>query len=235
LLRHRTIKKPSKSTIAIATAGIGVAIAASTTAVTWPTGPSVGTATTVAYVSAANGAGSANTARIPEQLQEFKSQVAWQAQLTASAQAQRAAARAAARRAAAERAAAHGATLLAAEQQSSQPQTAPQPTAPPAPPQPSGSPQRIAMSMLGSFGWSSRQFGCLDSLWSRESGWNVTAQNGDGAYGIPQAMPGGKMASAGPDWQTDAATQIRWGLGYIRDLYSSPCGAWAHEEATGWY
>ena len=99
-----------------------------------------------------------------------------------------------------------------------------------------GSPQHIAEAMLGSFGWSAGQFSCLDPLWEHESGWRVTAYNpGTGAYGIPQAMPGGKMATAGPDWQTDAATQIRWGLGYIRDTYGSPCGAWAHEEATGWY
>jgi hypothetical protein len=99
-----------------------------------------------------------------------------------------------------------------------------------------GSPQQIAEAMLGSFGWSSSQFSCLDPLWAHESGWSVTAYNaGTGAYGIPQAMPGGKMASAGPDWQTDAATQIRWGLEYIKDTYGSPCGAWDHEEATGWY
>jgi hypothetical protein len=103
-------------------------------------------------------------------------------------------------------------------------------------PRPSGSPQHIAMAMLGSYGWSSSQFGCLDSLWNAESGWNVYASNpSSGAYGIPQALPGAKMASAGPAWQSDAATQIRWGLGYIKGLYSSPCGAWAHEEADGWY
>ena len=101
--------------------------------------------------------------------------------------------------------------------------------------QPSGSPQHIAMAMLGSYGWSSSQFGCLQSLWNAESGWNVYASNPSGAYGIPQALPGSKMASAGPDWQTNAATQIRWGLGYIKGLYGSPCGAWAHEEADGWY
>ncbi len=67
--------------------------------------------------------------------------------------------------------------------------------------------------MLGSFGWSSSQFSCLDPLWAHESGWSVTAYNaGSGAYGIPQALPGSRMASAGPDWQTNAATQIRWGL-----------------------
>jgi hypothetical protein len=89
--------------------------------------------------------------------------------------------------------------------------------------------------MLGSYGWSSSEFGCLVSLWNAESGWDVYASNPSGAYGIPQALPGSKMASAGPDWQTNAATQIRWGLGYIKSLYGSPCGAWSHERATGWY
>ena len=100
----------------------------------------------------------------------------------------------------------------------------------------SGSPQQIAEAMLGSFGWSTSQFSCLDPLWAHESGWSVSAYNaGSGAFGIPQALPGSRMASAGPDWQTDAATQIRWGLEYIKGTYGSPCGAWAHEEATGWY
>jgi hypothetical protein len=100
----------------------------------------------------------------------------------------------------------------------------------------SGSPQQIARAMLASFGWSSSQFSCLDPLWAHESGWSVTAYNaGSGAYGIPQALPGSRMASAGPDWQTNAATQIRWGLEYIKGTYGSPCGAWDHEQATGWY
>ena len=103
-------------------------------------------------------------------------------------------------------------------------------------PQPSGSPQHIAMAMLGSYGWPASQFGCLDSLWNAESGWNVHASNpSSGAYGIPQALPGSKMASAGADWQTNAATQIRWGLGYIKGQYGTPCGAWSHAEADGWY
>jgi hypothetical protein len=98
------------------------------------------------------------------------------------------------------------------------------------------SPRRIAEAMLASFHWSSRQFSCLDPLWAHESGWNVTAYNpGSGAYGIPQALPGSRMASAGPNWQTNAATQIRWGLKYIKGIYGSPCGAWGHEQATGWY
>jgi hypothetical protein len=101
---------------------------------------------------------------------------------------------------------------------------------------PSGTPQQIAMAMLPSFGWSSSEFGCLNDLWERESGWNPTASNPtSGAYGIPQALPGSKMASAGTDWETNPATQIRWGLGYIQATYGSPCGAWAHEESDGWY
>ena len=89
--------------------------------------------------------------------------------------------------------------------------------------------------MLASFGWSSSQLSCLDPLWAHESGWSVTAANPDGAYGIPQALPGSKMASAGPDWQTNPATQIRWGLGYIKQIYGSPCAAWSHEQAVGSY
>jgi hypothetical protein len=73
------------------------------------------------------------------------------------------------------------------------------------------------------------------NLFSRESGWNVHASNPSGAYGIPQAKPGSKMASAGPDWQNNATTQIKWGYGYIKDRYSTPCGAWAHSQSTGWY
>jgi len=100
---------------------------------------------------------------------------------------------------------------------------------------PSGSPQEIAQQMLDAAGQGG-QFSCLDSLWSRESGWNVYASNpSSGAYGIPQALPGSKMASAGPDWQSNAATQIKWGLSYIDSTYGSPCSAWSHEEATGWY
>ena len=80
--------------------------------------------------------------------------------------------------------------------------------------------------MLPDFGFGSDQFSCLDSLYTGESGWNVHADNpSSSAYGIPQALPGSKMASAGPDWENDAATQIRWGLGYIKGRYGSPCSA----------
>ncbi|WP_028659544.1 lytic transglycosylase domain-containing protein [Nocardioides insulae] len=99
-----------------------------------------------------------------------------------------------------------------------------------------GDPRDIASAMLSDFGWSGDQFGCLDSLWTRESGWSTSADNpSSSAYGIPQALPGSKMASAGSDWATNPATQIKWGLGYIQDRYGSPCGAWSHSESNGWY
>jgi hypothetical protein len=97
-------------------------------------------------------------------------------------------------------------------------------------------PRDIARALLAEFGFGPEQFGCLDSLYSRESGWRVDADNpSSSAYGIPQALPGSKMASAGADWATNPVTQIRWGLGYIEDRYGSPCGAWAHSQSTGWY
>lgn len=93
-----------------------------------------------------------------------------------------------------------------------------------------------AAAMVSRGGWSPRHFHCLDRLWTRESGWNHRAHNRySGAYGIPQALPGRKMRSAGRDWRTNPRTQIRWGLGYIKHRYGSPCGAWGHVKATGWY
>ena len=103
------------------------------------------------------------------------------------------------------------------------------------PPNP-GSAQSIAYNMLASFGFSPTTFfGCLKDMWDRESGWRYDAENASGAYGIPQALPGSKMASAGPNWATDPATQIKWGLGYIKGRYGTPCGAWGFWEAHGWY
>jgi hypothetical protein len=97
-------------------------------------------------------------------------------------------------------------------------------------------PRDIARALLAEFGFGLDQFGCLDSLYSRESGWRVDADNpSSSAYGIPQALPGSKMSSAGADWATNPVTQIRWGLGYIEDRYGSPCGAWAHSQSNGWY
>jgi hypothetical protein len=99
-----------------------------------------------------------------------------------------------------------------------------------------GDPRLIAQGLLPEFGFSADQFSCLDALWTKESGWNPAADNPtSSAFGIPQALPGEKMASAGPDWATNPATQIRWGLGYIADVYGSPCSAWAHSQANNWY
>jgi hypothetical protein len=99
-----------------------------------------------------------------------------------------------------------------------------------------GSAQAIAQADLLARGWGADQFNCLVALWNRESHWNVYSYNaGSGAYGIPQALPGSKMASAGADWATNPATQITWGLGYITGRYGTPCGAWSHSESTGWY
>ena len=96
--------------------------------------------------------------------------------------------------------------------------------------------QSIAYSMMASFGFDPKTyFGCLLDIWNRESGWVYDAENASGAYGIPQALPGSKMATAGADWQTNPATQIKWGLGYIKAIYGNPCSAWAFEEADGYY
>ncbi|MFC0678588.1 hypothetical protein ACFFGH_12130 [Lysobacter korlensis] len=113
------------------------------------------------------------------------------------------------------------------------PAPAPAPVAGPVDP---GSAQAIARDMVAARGWGEGEFNCLVSLWNKESGWNVYAQNpSSGAYGIPQALPGNKMASAGADWQTNPATQISWGLGYIAGRYGAPCGAWSHSQSVGWY
>ncbi|GGL06118.1 hypothetical protein JOE58_000260 [Curtobacterium luteum] len=98
--------------------------------------------------------------------------------------------------------------------------------------------QAYARSAIGAYGWGSDQMGCLVSLWTQESGWRANALNvSSGAYGIPQALPADKMAVAGADWRTNAATQINWGLAYIHDAYGSPCAAWNHEMSVNphWY
>ncbi|MGR0320505.1 aggregation-promoting factor C-terminal-like domain-containing protein [Agromyces sp. ZXT2-3] len=140
-----------------------------------------------------------------------------------------AAAKAAAEKVAAEKAAAEAA---AAEQETA----AAAPSYPSGPANPSGA-QAIARDLMASmYGWGSDQFGCLVDLWNKESGWNVYAQNpSSGAYGIPQALPGSKMSTAGADWATSASTQITWGLGYIAGRYGTPCGAWSHSVSVGWY
>ncbi|MGF3055684.1 coiled-coil domain-containing protein [Microbacterium sp. YY-01] len=130
---------------------------------------------------------------------------------------------------------------------------APQPADPPAPqPEPSPDPapnpgpgdvivdpaaaQAYARGAIGAYGWGGGQFDCLVWLWNRESGWRADAENPySGAYGIPQALPGEKMASAGADWRTNGRTQIDWGLSYISTVYGTPCAAWQHSEDVGWY
>lgn len=99
-----------------------------------------------------------------------------------------------------------------------------------------GDPRDVARAMLASHGFGQDQFSCLDSLYTKESGWNVHADNpSSSAYGIPQALPGSKMSSAGSDWADNPATQIKWGLGYIKDRYGSPCAAWGHSVSNNWY
>jgi len=98
-------------------------------------------------------------------------------------------------------------------------------------------PREIARQMmLSMYGWGDSEFGCFDNIIMHESKWSITATNpSSGAYGIPQALPGSKMATAGADWKTNPATQIKWALGYVKARYSTPCGAWSFKSAHGWY
>ncbi|MFM6963584.1 MAG: lytic transglycosylase domain-containing protein [Micrococcales bacterium] len=99
-----------------------------------------------------------------------------------------------------------------------------------------GTSKQFALQQLLDMGYGSEQYSCLVTLWNRESNWRVNAVNSSsGAYGIPQALPGAKMASAGEDWLINPETQIRWGLSYIKGRYGSPCGALAHSNKFGWY
>jgi len=101
---------------------------------------------------------------------------------------------------------------------------------------PDGARSVAAAIAASEYGWGAGEFSCLDSLWTKESGWDYQAYNQDGgATGIPQALPGDKMATAGSDWQTNATTQIRWGLGYIAGSYGTPCAAWGHSQSVNWY
>ncbi|MFJ8824822.1 transglycosylase SLT domain-containing protein [Streptomyces sp. NPDC102467] len=82
----------------------------------------------------------------------------------------------------------------------------------------------------------SAEFSCFDKIVSHESGWNPKATNSSsGAYGLVQALPANKMASAGGDWKSNPETQIEWGVKYMNDRYGSACGAWAHWQANGSY
>jgi hypothetical protein len=253
LSRHRKIQFSRSKAIVLAAAGAFTV--ATATAATWPQGSSgparglhdapagagIGASLTVTDRMIQAGAVAKTTADQAPNTYQARSALdelaatRWQAAQARAAK-KAAAARAAAARAAAQAAAEATAQVGATAQSSPAPQPTQTASTPAAPAPSSGSPQQIAEAMLGSFGWSSSQFSCLDPLWEHESGWSVTAYNaGSGAYGIPQALPGSRMASAGPSWQTNAATQIRWGLEYIKGTYGSPCTAWDHEQATGWY
>jgi len=240
LSRHRKIQLSRSKAFVIAAAGaLSVATAASAAAATWTQGSAAGAdGPADASAASAQHAAGALPLTVTDRLAPPQAEAAAQPGGTLPAQpayqvrlaeAPYAIARwqAAKKAAAANQAQAQAQASAAA--QPSQPASATVPAA-------SGSPRHIAQAMLAPFGWSSSQFSCLDPLWAHESGWSVSAYNaGSGAYGIPQALPGSRMASAGPGWQTNAATQITWGLEDIRDTYGSPCGAWDHEQATGWY
>ena len=97
-------------------------------------------------------------------------------------------------------------------------------------------PKTLARALMPLYGLSTSEFSCVDNIWEHESRWDVHADNPySSAYGIPQALPGSKMSSAGPDWQNSAETQIRWGLGYIKERYGSACAAWSFKQSHGWY
>ena len=94
----------------------------------------------------------------------------------------------------------------------------------------------LGYRLMQQFGFAPDQWQYLDALWQRESGWNHVAENpSSGAYGIPQSLPGSKMATVAPDWRTNPETQITWGLAYISARYGNPEGAWAHSQRVGWY
>ncbi|WP_328678396.1 transglycosylase SLT domain-containing protein [Streptomyces sp. NBC_00322] len=99
-------------------------------------------------------------------------------------------------------------------------------------PSQTGSAKAIAQQMIKD----DAQFQCFSNIVSHESGWDSGASNpSSGAYGLVQALPGSKMASAGADWKTNPKTQIKWGLDYMNDRYGSPCGAWSAWQSQGWY
>lgn len=145
----------------------------------------------------------------------------------AAAEAKRkAAAEAAAKKAAAEKAARDKAAKKRAEKERKTPATG---TALDA--------QKYAKARMASkYNWGAKEFTCLLDLWNKESRWKWNAKNpNSSAYGIPQSLPGKKMASAGKDWRTNYKTQVNWGLDYIKGRYGKPCAAWDHSVRKNWY
>jgi hypothetical protein len=228
-------RKTPKITLAAAGSALALAALAAVAIATWPGHTPAASASLAGAASLAGprdvAAAAATDHVMAGSVHQLKVSAAAARQAAQRQAIARERARSAARaKAAAARAAAAKAAAARSRQASAAPAAAARPVTA------SGSPQQIAQGLLGSYGWPSSQFSCLQPLWNAESGWNASASNpSSGAYGIPQALPGSKMASAGPDWQTSAATQIRWGLGYIRSVYGSPCAAWSHEQAYGWY
>ncbi|MEO6143242.1 MAG: hypothetical protein ABIP19_04615 [Dermatophilaceae bacterium] len=97
-------------------------------------------------------------------------------------------------------------------------------------------PRAVGRLLVADNGWTEEQFNCLDRLWTKESGWRWNADNpSSDAYGIPQSLPGSKMASVDSDWATNPVTQIKWGLQYIESRYGTPCSAWGKSQASNWY
>jgi flagellar biosynthesis GTPase FlhF len=149
------------------------------------------------------------------------------AQAAAKAEAER---KAAAKAEAAEEAARKEAARKAEDKRPSRSETRPPINVEP------GSAKAIGRAMAADRGWGDDQFSCLEKLWDKESRWRVSAKNpSSGAYGIPQALPGDKMASVASDWKTNPRTQIEWGLRYIKSRYTTPCGAWDHFLSKNWY
>ena len=121
-----------------------------------------------------------------------------------------------------------------------------EPTVPSAPtvtpqvstPPPPKSNREIGQELASGYGWVGQEWICLERLWTGESNWNHLSYNSSsGATGIPQSLPGNKMASAGADWQTNPSTQIKWGLSYIAGRYGTPCSAWNswNSRSPHWY
>lgn len=99
-----------------------------------------------------------------------------------------------------------------------------------------GANRALGRELAAQRGWTGEEWNCLNALFTKESNWRHNAQNpSSSAYGIPQSLPGSKMASVGSDWRTNPATQITWGLNYISGRYGTPCGAWGHSQSRGWY
>lgn len=238
MARHSRLPRPSRLSIIIASGLLCAATIASVTVATWPANSPVALTSEATAVGLA-GVKTASLTTGADDIRGGKTVAASQVheiqltQMRATAARLHAAAAKAAAKAAAAKAAAQQQVSTSGSSSSGSSGSAGSSGSSNSPP--SGSPRQIARQILAAEGQSG-QFSCLDSLWTRESDWNVYARNpSSGAYGIPQSLPGSKMASAGPDWQTNAATQIRWGLSYIDGTYGSPCAAWSHEQALGWY